>query len=41
MDDGKREDLEYLMMGQAEDDKDIQQLSDAFQSISVRRGNDL
>jgi len=36
-----REDLEYLMMSQAEDDKDIQQLSDAFQSISMRRGNDL
>lgn len=35
------EDLRYLLASQAEDEKDIQQLSDAFQRISLRRGNDM
>lgn len=36
-----QEDLQYLIMSQAEDDKDIQQLSEAFQTISMRRGSDM
>lgn len=36
-----REDLQYLIMSQAEDDKDIKQLNNALQVISLQRGSDL
>lgn len=33
--------LRYLLASQADDERDIQQLSDAFQQIRLRRGNDM
>jgi hypothetical protein len=35
------ESFRYLLASQAEDEKDIQQLSAAFQQISLKRGNDM
>lgn len=35
------ENLRYLLASQAEDEKDIQQLSNAFHQISVNRGNNM
>lgn len=35
------ENLRYLLASQAEDEKDIQQLSNAFHQISMKRGNDM
>ena len=36
-----QEELRYLMASQAEDQKDIQQLSNAFQTITLQRGSDM
>ena len=35
------ENFRFLIASQAEDEKDIQQLSAAFQEISLKRGNDM
>ena len=35
------EELRYLMASQIEDEKDIQQLTDAFSRINLQRGNDM
>ena len=35
------ESLRYLIASQAEDEKDIRQLSNAFQQINVRRSSDM